>query len=713
MAHNVFISYSSIDKDAAEAVRSILEENGISCWMAPRNITPGLSFAEAIIDGIKSSKVFVLVYSSNSNNSSQVIKEVDRAVHHKLAIIPLRLEDVPMSKQLEYYVSDVHWLDALTPPLEKHIDKLCEVVKMLLTLETIDNNDIREALGTETIKQAESVKHTGKFKIFKSLISTVVPVVIVTAILIGTVLLLYPKIFKKNDLDRIRSADGRISVAVMPFQNMTNDTTWNVWQDGIQDNLITSLSNSEELQIKQTESINSVIKGEGLTNYASITPPIASSISRKLDANVFISGNIIQEGATIRLNAQLVNSKTKETFKSFQIDGTKDNILHIIDSLSTIVKNFLVIRSLQENSSARRNIPLNSDLPTYSPEAYMAFIQGNKLFFNLDYRAAMKSLREAIALDSNFVQAIILLACAYGNEGMNDQAIKWCLKAKEKRDRATLLGKIYIDWFYAGYFESPHEQIIYVKQHLEYDDQAPGWIYQLGSAYFILHQYDKAIPELEKSLDIYRKWGIRPLWSPSYISLGDSYNKTGQYKKTRKLYEKAELDFPDDPRIPYNQAVLSLIERDTVSANEYIGGLISKAKALSRPESLIIFRQGQIYQEAGTLVNNNTGLFDKAENYFRQALTMEPENPEYLYWLAMLLIDADRNVSEGLELVDKAVKLRPANINYLHWKGWGLYKQGKYKEALEILKKAWDLPGYDHDLYLHLETAKKTVAGQK
>jgi len=47
MAHNVFISYSSIDKDAAEAVRSILEENGISCWMAPRNITPGLSFAEA------------------------------------------------------------------------------------------------------------------------------------------------------------------------------------------------------------------------------------------------------------------------------------------------------------------------------------------------------------------------------------------------------------------------------------------------------------------------------------------------------------------------------------------------------------------------------------------------------------------------------------------------------------------------------------------
>jgi len=62
------------------------------------------------------------VYSTNSNQSSQVVKEVDRAVHHGLAIIPLRLEDVPMSKQLEYYVSNLHWMDALTPPLEEHIE---------------------------------------------------------------------------------------------------------------------------------------------------------------------------------------------------------------------------------------------------------------------------------------------------------------------------------------------------------------------------------------------------------------------------------------------------------------------------------------------------------------------------------------------------------------------------------------------------------------
>ena len=93
MPHDVFISYSSIDKNAAASVCSMLEKNGIPCWIAPRDITPGVAFAEAIIDGIKSSKVFVLVYSANSNNSSQLIREVDRAVNHGLAIIKLRLED--------------------------------------------------------------------------------------------------------------------------------------------------------------------------------------------------------------------------------------------------------------------------------------------------------------------------------------------------------------------------------------------------------------------------------------------------------------------------------------------------------------------------------------------------------------------------------------------------------------------------------------------
>jgi len=185
MAHDVFISYSHEDKKVADAVCSIMEKKNIRCWMAPRDITPGKPFAEAIIDGIKGSKVFILVYSSNSNQSNQVIKEVDRAVHNGLAIIPLRLEDVPMSKQLEYYVSDVHWLDALTPPLERHISKLCKVVQMLLTLDEVDKDGIEEALRTETTKETESGKTGSKLKHSRILIPAAL--VFIVVIILGSV----------------------------------------------------------------------------------------------------------------------------------------------------------------------------------------------------------------------------------------------------------------------------------------------------------------------------------------------------------------------------------------------------------------------------------------------------------------------------------------------------------------------------------------------
>ena len=104
------------------------------------------------------------------------------------------------------------------------------------------------------------------------------------------------------------------------------------------------------MKVRQTESINSLLQSKGLTNYASITPSVASTISQKLDANVFIYGSIKQAGAIIRLNAQLIDSKTEEVFKSFQIEGPsrEEKIFQIIDSLSMMVKNFLIISKLRK-----------------------------------------------------------------------------------------------------------------------------------------------------------------------------------------------------------------------------------------------------------------------------------------------------------------------------------------------------------------------------
>lgn len=132
MGAQVFISYSSKDKDVGDAACAILEQRGFRCWIAPRDILPGMEWGEAIMNGLTPCQVFVLIFSSNANESPQVRREIERAVHHGLLIIPFRIEDVLPHRAMEYFMSVPHWLDAMTPPLEAHLDKLAEVVGRLL-----------------------------------------------------------------------------------------------------------------------------------------------------------------------------------------------------------------------------------------------------------------------------------------------------------------------------------------------------------------------------------------------------------------------------------------------------------------------------------------------------------------------------------------------------------------------------------------------------
>ena len=557
------------------------------------------------------------------------------------------------------------------------------------------------------IKKTESLEELeGKEVVTKPVKSKLRASYVLNAVLIITVIVLaYPKIFKRDTLERLRSSGERISVAVMPFQNMTNDTIWNVWQVGIQNELITSLTNSEVLKVRQIESITGLIQSKGLTNYASLTPFVASDLSQKLDANIFIYGSIKQVGTTVRVNAQIIDSKTKEALKSFQIDGITDKILQITDSLSMMIKNFLVISKYEkEVTPETRHLA-----STRSPEAYRYFISGSNAFMKRDYPTAINLFSQALDIDSNFTFATLSLSIAYGNQGLYEDAKKWCLKAYDNRDQMPMWQKIWINWVHAIFLETPQEEIKYLNQLKDFDEQYSNAYSNLGYCYNALYQYDKAVPEMEKVLEMYNKWGIKPSWIYDYTLLGYAYHKTGQYKNERKLYKKAEKDFPDDPALIQNQAILSFTEGDTIEANHYIKEYIYLLKDNSSSEADIASNLAFIYSETGNL--------NKAEEYYNQALSLEPENIIRLNNLAYFLIDKERNIAEGMELVEKVLLLNPEDYNSLHTKGWGLYKQGKFNEALEIIKKSWDLRRekavYDHEAFLHLEAAKKAVAGLK
>ena len=132
MARDVFISHSAQDKKVAETICAAFEQNGIRCWVAPRDVRPGRSFPGEITRAIQQSKVMLLIFSKHSNSSEQVLREIQLAVDCHVPIVRLRIEDIALSDDLRYYLSTPQYLDALTTPLSKHIPRVEAAIRELL-----------------------------------------------------------------------------------------------------------------------------------------------------------------------------------------------------------------------------------------------------------------------------------------------------------------------------------------------------------------------------------------------------------------------------------------------------------------------------------------------------------------------------------------------------------------------------------------------------
>ncbi len=143
MAH-VFISHSHRDAEASAEILAALEQRGVKCWTAPRDVPPGGSYAEAILTAIENASCFVLVYTENSNVSPHVLREVERALSYGANIIPVRFDGSSVSKSLDYLLATVHWLSVVTEPRSKSIGEVAERIASCV----VDRGDAPPVLRT-------------------------------------------------------------------------------------------------------------------------------------------------------------------------------------------------------------------------------------------------------------------------------------------------------------------------------------------------------------------------------------------------------------------------------------------------------------------------------------------------------------------------------------------------------------------------------------
>jgi Tfp pilus assembly protein PilF len=123
----IFITYSSKDEKVSRTICAALENRGLTCWIASRNIKPGQNFQEQIVEAIRAAKIMVLVFTANANNSNEIKKELALASQNNLLVIPVRIEDVTPSTAFTYELATRQWID-LFGDWENSITRLVELI---------------------------------------------------------------------------------------------------------------------------------------------------------------------------------------------------------------------------------------------------------------------------------------------------------------------------------------------------------------------------------------------------------------------------------------------------------------------------------------------------------------------------------------------------------------------------------------------------------
>lgn len=129
--YDMFISYATKNTDIAQYVVEKIERRGKRCFIAPRDINSGADYASEIIRGISNSLAVLLIFSSESDKSAYVLREINSAVSRNKTIIPLRIENFLPSEALEFYLGPTHWLDAFPQVLDTHLDSILSILKGL------------------------------------------------------------------------------------------------------------------------------------------------------------------------------------------------------------------------------------------------------------------------------------------------------------------------------------------------------------------------------------------------------------------------------------------------------------------------------------------------------------------------------------------------------------------------------------------------------
>jgi TolB-like protein/Tfp pilus assembly protein PilF len=536
----VFVSYASSDSEFAGRLCAGLEAQGLRCWIAPRDVRAGESYAAAIVQAINSCRALVLVLSSGAVESPHVLREVERAASKRRAIIAVRLGSVVLPPELEYFLSANQWLEAGGGHAEAVVPGLVAALAAGGAAVHAPSGQARPApawrtpaLGAAVLIAALAVAALGAWWLKR-------PAALATS----------PPLPSAGSTAPAHA--GTNSVAVLPFADLSEQHDQQYFADGLAEELIDRLAAVPGLHVPARAS-SFYFKGRQAT---------LSEIAAALNVTHVLEGSVRKSGSQVRISAELVRVGDDARIWSQTFDRKIDDIFKAQDEIATAV-----VRALQGSLLKVAATPA----PETNGEAYTTYLQGRAALRGGSkeaYLAAIDYYQRAVAIDPNLAVAWAATANTtadgYGTVHAEPREVA------APRAHAALERALALDPNSAAAYVALGRVAFFVDNDWETARNALRRAIELDPGNAEAMRLSSYLAGVLGELDAQRQYAADavahdPLDYWNYFAAGVGAYNRGDFAEGERLYRKA-LELNDRPDGPHGALALLLVARGQAQA---------------------------------------------------------------------------------------------------------------------------------------------------
>ncbi len=522
-AARVFISYASQDKGVADAVCQALEKAGVACWIAPRDVVLGGSYAGEIVHAIDATRLLILILSKNSVESKHVLREVERASSKGHSVVGFRIDMAPISADLEYFLNTSQWLDASGAGVERALPRLIDAVQRVIS-----------SPGNTAAAQGPLAAPSQQIPVSKPVSRRPGLLILAVSVLVALGLAYFAVdkqwLAKRSATEQPTTAATSVvsdkSIAVLPFTDMSEKKDQEYFADGIAEEVLDRLAKVPGLRVVGGTS-SFQFKGKSADS---------ASVGAALGVSYLLEGSVHREAGRVRVAAQLIEARTGSERWSDRFDSDVLDVLQVQDAIAAELARALQI-AVEVDSVPRSSIK--------SPQALDTYLRGLQ---SLDRgtqescEAALAQFQQVLSLDPTFAPAAIGLAKTHvviGEVGWLPPRVAF----EQAREAARLAQRLDP--------KSPIPHVIVAEIHVVYDLDWDGADRELQQA-FALGPRDSYGAEIASKLaaqrgrwDEGRRLGIEaitldPLNADAHAMLGYIiYLRSGQYVEAERSFRRA------------------------------------------------------------------------------------------------------------------------------------------------------------------------------